>query len=149
MRLSDSGRLCVLFLVAVLPLALGGCGGSSADTHASDHGASHGHGDHGHDHGDHAGHEEHADHGHAHDAAKVEAEGATGGVDPVGAVKAFAQPPKHGAKAICPVCGEAFMVSEDTARSEHEGKHYVHCCAGCQAKFDADPAGFVAQAAEG
>ena len=155
MTLFDAGRIFALFLAVLVPMALAGCGGSSADTHASEHGASHDHGDHGHDHADHAEHgdkadhaehggHDHGDHGHGHDAAMPKS-----GTDAVGAVKAFDQAPQAGAKAICPACGEVVEVTADTLRSEHGGKHYVHCCAGCKAKFDADPASFVAPPAEG
>ncbi len=137
----DAGRIFALLVAVLVPIGLAGCGGASSDTHASDHGASRDHGDHGHDHGDHA---DHADHGHAHDAAKSKS-----GTDAVGAVKAFDQAPQAGSKAICPACGEVVEVTADTPRSEHGGKHYAHCCAGCKAKFDADPAGFVAAPAEG
>ena len=151
MRLVDTGRIFALFMAAFVPLALAGCGGSSADTHASEHGASQDHGDHGHDNGDrgHAEHGDHGDHGHAHDATTSKTEGARSGVDPVGAVKAFEQPPQAGTKALCPVCGEAFVVAEDTPRSEHAGKHYAHCGASCKTKFDAGPAEFVAPPAGG
>jgi len=162
MSFFDTGRIFALFLAVLVPIALAGCGGSSADTHASEHGASHDHGDHGHDHGDHGhdhddhakqadhaehgdhGDHDHGDHGHGHDAAKPKS-----GTDAVGAVKAFDQAPQAGAKAICPACGEVVEVTADTPQSEHGGKHYAHCCAGCKTKFDADPASFVAPAAEG
>src|SRR5574341_484157 len=47
---------------------------------------------------------------------------------------------------VDPVCGMA--VKPDTAhRSEYQGTVYGFCCAGCLAKFQADPAGVLAKAA--
>jgi YHS domain-containing protein len=64
-------------------------------------------------------------------------------VDPEGAVKAFDHEPKAGEKAICPVSGKVFIVTDGTATSEHEGKHYAYCCPGCKPRFDANPGAFA------
>jgi Cu+-exporting ATPase len=42
--------------------------------------------------------------------------------------------------AIDPVCGMT-VDSGGARRSEHDGNVYFFCSAGCQAKFDDDPAG--------
>ena len=45
-----------------------------------------------------------------------------------------------GAKATCPVMGGGeFTVTENSLRSEHNGKHVVFCCPGCKPKFEANP----------
>ena len=59
------------------------------------------------------------------------------------APKVFDKAPAVGTKAVCPVTGEEFTVTKDTARSEYKGKHYVFCCPGCKPKFDADPAKYA------
>ncbi|TWU03145.1 heavy metal translocating P-type ATPase [Neorhodopirellula pilleata] len=46
-----------------------------------------------------------------------------------------------------PVCGMAVDPSS-SRRSEHEGRSYFFCCAGCQTKFESDPAGVLAARAE-
>ena len=69
-------------------------------------------------------------------------------VDPAGALKAFDAAPKAGDKAICPISGQAFVVTDKTETSEYEGKHYAYCCGGCKPKFDADPAAFTGGAAD-
>jgi len=129
-------------LMALTPFALVACGGGG-DTAAADH-ADHA----GHDHADHAGHD-HADHAKPAEAA-ADAGGMAGmsgeKIDPTGAVKAFDSAPAIGSKGICPVSGQAFLVTEKTATSEHEGKHYGYCCPGCKPKFDADPAKYLADA---
>ena len=56
---------------------------------------------------------------------------------------AFDEPPAAGAKATCPVSKKEFTVDDETARSEHGGKHYVFCCPGCKPKFDEDPDAFL------
>lgn len=53
--------------------------------------------------------------------------------------KAFASAPAVGTKAACPISGEVFTVTADSLRSEHGGKHYVFCCAGCKPRFDGEP----------
>lgn len=58
---------------------------------------------------------------------------------PGGSQSAFAEPPAVDTVARCPVSGETFKVTAATARSEHQGRHYVFCCPGCKAKFDANP----------
>lgn len=59
------------------------------------------------------------------------------------AAAAFDAAPAVGTQARCAISGKTFAVAADTLRSEHGGKHYVFCCAGCKTKFDADPAKFV------
>ncbi len=56
---------------------------------------------------------------------------------------AFDQPPPIGTQATCPVMKEQFIVGEHTERSEHNGKHYVYCCPGCKAQFDASPESYL------
>nr|MDJ0765445.1 hypothetical protein [Myxococcota bacterium] len=51
----------------------------------------------------------------------------------------FDAPPPIGTRATCPVMKEQFVVSAQTERSEHNGKHYVYCCPGCKSQFDASP----------
>lgn len=66
-------------------------------------------------------------------------EAAAGDVKPIGEAKV-------GDKTKCPVSGEVFTVSETSPKVEHEGKTYYFCCSGCDAKFKADPAKFLAPA---
>src|SRR3954465_14264376 len=45
-------------------------------------------------------------------------------------------------KMVDPVCG--MSVSPDSAHhSEHAGRHYAFCSAGCRTKFEADPTRYV------
>ena len=44
--------------------------------------------------------------------------------------------------AIDPVCGMT-VDPGNSRRSEHEGKSYFFCSAGCQTKFESDPEGYV------
>ena len=60
-----------------------------------------------------------------------------------GAVKAFAQRPTPGQKALCAVTGESFEVTETTSVREYQGQWYAFCCDGCLPEFDADPAKFA------
>jgi Cu+-exporting ATPase len=46
----------------------------------------------------------------------------------------------------CPVSGEKFVPTAESARSEHKGKSYAFCCPGCKKKFDATPDKFLAGA---
>ncbi len=59
-----------------------------------------------------------------------------------------AQPPAPGAQrpapAIDPVCGMTVDPAKAKASFEHEGRTYYFCCAGCQGKFAADPAKYLA-----
>ena len=55
------------------------------------------------------------------------------------APKVFESAPPVGAKATCPVMGHEFTVSENSLRSEHDGKHVAFCCAACKPKFDENP----------
>jgi xanthine dehydrogenase accessory factor len=58
--------------------------------------------------------------------------------------EAVAAPPASTVhEAIDPVCGMTVSVSEARHRSIHEGMTYYFCSAGCLAKFEADPAGYV------
>lgn len=57
---------------------------------------------------------------------------------------AFDAAPAVGTQATCPVSGDVFPVQANSTRSEQGGKHYAFCCKGCKAKFDADPAKFIA-----
>lgn len=43
-----------------------------------------------------------------------------------------------------PVCGMTVDVSKAKHTTEHQGKPYYFCCAGCKAKFEADPEKFLA-----
>jgi len=61
------------------------------------------------------------------------------------AAKAFDTKPAVGTKAVCPVMGGEFTVSEKTEFSEHGGKFYAFCCPGCKPKFDAEPAKYAAK----
>lgn len=101
----------------------------------------------GHDHAGHAGHGEaaEADQGEATEAAM----GGMAKVDTEGAVRSWDARPEAGAKGICPVSGEAFVVTEKTVFSEVEGKFYGHCCPGCQAPFEANPQQYLSQGTEG
>jgi Cu+-exporting ATPase len=49
--------------------------------------------------------------------------------------------------AVDPVCGMSVEPGK-SRRSEHEGKSYFFCSAGCQTKFEADPTGTLAARAE-
>ena len=49
--------------------------------------------------------------------------------------------------AVDPVCGMSVEPGK-SRRSEHEGKSYFFCGAGCQTKFEADPVGMLAARAE-
>jgi xanthine dehydrogenase accessory factor len=48
------------------------------------------------------------------------------------------------AEARDPVCGMAVEVATARHRSEVGGRPVYFCCAGCQARFDADPARYAA-----
>jgi Cu+-exporting ATPase len=45
-----------------------------------------------------------------------------------------------------PVCGMAVDPATAPHRTRHEGVTHVFCSAGCQAKFEADPARYLAAA---
>lgn len=70
-------------------------------------------------------------------------------VDPEGAARSWDAKPEVGAKGICPVTGEAFMVTDGTVFSVVDGTFYGYCCPGCQGKFEADPQSFISKATEG
>jgi YHS domain-containing protein len=56
----------------------------------------------------------------------------------------FDAPPPVGTRARCPVMGDDFTVTEDTPRSEYQGRHYVFCCPACKPQFDANPQRYLA-----
>lgn len=43
----------------------------------------------------------------------------------------------------CPVSGGVFQVNEQTVWVKHDGKTLPVCCAGCAARFNADPSKFL------
>ncbi len=137
--------LSTLTLGLLAALNIAACGGT-ADEHAHDHDhAAHSHVDHeGHAQADHAATAEEATAG----EAAMEMEGMAK-VDPEGAVKSWGGKPDIGAKGICPVSGEAFLVTDKTVFSVVDGKYYGYCCPGCQGRFEADPQSFIARPAEG
>ena len=47
-----------------------------------------------------------------------------------------------------PVCGMDVDPAASKHRAEHGGTTFHFCCAGCKAKFDADPARYLAAAAD-
>jgi len=61
------------------------------------------------------------------------------------AARSFDHRPRPGEKAVCPVAGEVFVVSEDTPVRERGGRWYALCCAGCAPAFDAAPDGQAKQ----
>lgn len=52
---------------------------------------------------------------------------------------------KVGDRATCPVSGETLTVTDSSPKAEYEGKTYYFCCSGCEAKFKADPAKYLAK----
>ena len=65
--------------------------------------------------------------------------------DSTGGTKAFTAKPAPGAKAICPVSDEAFLVTAETKVEEYKGKFYALCCDECVPAFKADPAKFAGE----
>lgn len=51
---------------------------------------------------------------------------------------------KPGDKSTCPVSGEEFVIEANSPHVEHAGKTYYFCCPGCDKRFQADPAKFLA-----
>ncbi len=49
-------------------------------------------------------------------------------------------------KVLDPVCGMWVDPAMAKAKSRHRGEDYFFCCGGCQAKFEADPARYLAKA---
>lgn len=49
-----------------------------------------------------------------------------------------------GDTSMCLVSGETFVVSADSPKTEYDGKTYYFCCPGCDSKFAADPAKYLA-----
>lgn len=45
---------------------------------------------------------------------------------------------------MCPISKEKFTVTASSPKAEYKGKTYYFCCAGCDAKFKADPEKYVA-----
>ena len=52
-------------------------------------------------------------------------------------------------RAIDPICGMAVDPETSKHRSSHDGRSYYFCCAGCKAKFDADPKRYVNEKGKG
>ncbi len=50
-----------------------------------------------------------------------------------------------GDRTTCPVTGETFVVSADSAKVEYEGKTYYFCCPGCMGSFQKDPTKYLAK----
>ena len=48
-----------------------------------------------------------------------------------------------GVEAIDPVCGMSVAVKGARHRASHDGEEYYFCCAGCRAKFEAEPARYL------
>jgi xanthine dehydrogenase accessory factor len=57
--------------------------------------------------------------------------------------EAMAEPARQPA-AIDPVCGMTVVIAEARHVTEYDGKSWYFCCAGCKARFEADPAQFAA-----
>ena len=56
--------------------------------------------------------------------------------------------PNDGTRAVgdvtkCPVSGDVFEITADTAAVEHDGGTYYLCCKGCVKDFQADPASYL------
>ena len=45
----------------------------------------------------------------------------------------------------CLASGETFVVTAESPKATHEGKTYYFCCPGCEKKFSADPATYLAK----
>ena len=45
----------------------------------------------------------------------------------------------------CLASGETFVVTAESPKATHEGKTYYFCCPGCEKKFVADPAMYLAK----
>ncbi len=56
-----------------------------------------------------------------------------------GAARSFDKQPAKGAKAVCPVSGEDFVVRDDTKFTTHKGRTYAFCCPKCQPAFEKNP----------
>jgi Cu+-exporting ATPase len=54
------------------------------------------------------------------------------------------EPPSGAGRVLDPVCGMTVDPASAKHRSEHAGKSYFFCSAGCKAKFDAEPAKYLA-----
>jgi YHS domain-containing protein len=50
---------------------------------------------------------------------------------------------KVGDRTKCPVSGEEFVVANDSAKAEYEGKTYYFCCPSCADTFKKDPTKYV------
>ena len=68
----------------------------------------------------------------------------TGGPDMLRAMEA--SPEEKAELAVDPVCGMTVDPETSTGRSEHSGKTYFFCSAGCKAEFDKNPGQFVGDA---
>ncbi len=60
-----------------------------------------------------------------------------------GAPKVFDAPPAVGTRATCPIMGNEFVVTEESDRSEYNGKHVGFSCGGCKPQFDANPGKYL------
>lgn len=105
-------------LALALTLASAGCGGASSPAAGTTPPAA------GHEHGD--------GHGTHHDNETGGSEALVPWKDAV-----------VGDRTTCPVSQEEFVVTEDSARAEHEGHTYYFCCAACLAPFRASPARYL------
>ena len=52
---------------------------------------------------------------------------------------------KVGDKTLCLISKEEFVVTASSPKVDYEGKTYYFCCAGCDAKFKADPKKYLAK----
>lgn len=80
-----------------------------------------------------------------------------GGAQVQGAAVAAADPAPAAAQpvaaapteAVCPVSGEKVTPDVHTKSTVYNAKTYYFCCPGCEKKFNADPAKYVAAVAAG
>jgi xanthine dehydrogenase accessory factor len=61
-----------------------------------------------------------------------------------GGLKAAVPAPTSGQEARDPVCGMTVDVTRARHRSEHDGRTFFFCSAGCRREFEADPAKYGA-----
>ncbi|MXZ79557.1 MAG: YHS domain-containing protein [Acidimicrobiia bacterium] len=59
-------------------------------------------------------------------------------------IDAEAAPQERPQEAVDPVCGMSVLVADARYRAAFNGSDYYFCAAGCQQRFEADPAAFVA-----
>lgn len=53
-----------------------------------------------------------------------------------------------GDTSTCPISKEEFTITASSPKADYKGKTYYFCCAGCETKFNADPAKYVADASK-